>query len=144
MSCLQPELFDIRYRNKTNCRDNDRPIVLLCVSLELVKHTKSLCTFNWQGNKCLSRLPISIILCTSEPRPFRLFFAISSGSVYTVTASFVRCLVKHWYTISKESEIFSCQCAGMVLHCICLNQTCNYRPCLFCLALMIMVILFYS
>lgn len=60
----------------------------------------------------------------------------------SLAASFVRCLLKHWYMISKESEIFPCQFGGTVLHCICLNQTCNCLPCLFCLAGMTMANLF--
>lgn len=134
--------YPARKTDKYGTHTTDR-LTILCV-VRISYNTPNPSAIKLTGNKCLSWLPIPIIACISETRPFRLPVncLVPMDLPVSLSASFVRCLLKHWYMISKESEIFPCQFGGTVLHCICLNQTCNCLPCLFCLAGMTMANLF--
>lgn len=139
-------LFTIRSqypaRKQTNTGHTQQTDWPSCVSLELVTTHRIRQQLNWQGTSACLGFRFPLLPASQRHAPSVFPLTGSQGPAWSLAASFVRCLLKHWYMISKESEIFPCQFGGTVLHCICLNQTCNCLPCLFCLAGMTMANLF--
>lgn len=132
--------YPARKTDKYGTHTTDR-LTILCV-VRISYNTPNPSAIKLTGNKCLFGFRFPLLPASPRHAPSVFPLTGSQGPAWSLAASFVRCLLKHWYMISKESEIFPCQFGGTVLHCICLNQTCNCLPCLFCLAGMTMANLF--